>query len=388
MPVRVLQSFPHKIGAARICTTAWHQAAGVADAGGDVLLMTGVVHRPLPPTVRVRTTLSRGRWRIPYGAVGQLRALELHDRLVAHSLRKLVGRIDVVHAWPLAARETLRAARRLGIPTVLERPNAHTRFAYEVVAHECERLGVSLPPDQEHAFNAAKLRKEEEEYSLADYLLCPSDFVSRTFADQGFSSERLLRHSYGYDDTRYRPQTDRSRDPSKGLSALFVGVAAVRKGLHFALEAWLRSSASESGTFTIAGEMLPDYERRLAPMLSHPSVHVLGHRNDVPDLMAASDVLMLPSLEEGSALVCMEAVGSGCVPLVSDTCSSIEVDGNALVHPVGNVDALARDLTAVSEDPALLGDLRAACLRVAPELTWSRAGQRLLEVYGDVARAA
>ena len=116
MPVRVLQSFPHKIGAARICTTAWHQAAGVADAGGDVLLMTGVVHRPLPPTVRVRTTLSRGRWRIPYGAVGQLRALELHDRLVAHSLRKLVGRIDVVHAWPLAARETLRAARRLGIP--------------------------------------------------------------------------------------------------------------------------------------------------------------------------------------------------------------------------------------------------------------------------------
>ena len=29
-PIRVLQSFPHRIGAARICTTAWHQAEGVA----------------------------------------------------------------------------------------------------------------------------------------------------------------------------------------------------------------------------------------------------------------------------------------------------------------------------------------------------------------------
>ena len=36
-----------------------------------------------------------------------------------------------------------KVARQLGIPTVLERPNAHTRFAYEVVRDECERLGVA-----------------------------------------------------------------------------------------------------------------------------------------------------------------------------------------------------------------------------------------------------
>ena len=89
---------------------------------------------------------------------------------------------------PSALCETLRAAARLGIPTVLERPNAHTRFAYEVVAAECERLGITLPPDHEHAYNAEILRHEEEEYELADYLLCPSDFVVKTFLDAGLSA--------------------------------------------------------------------------------------------------------------------------------------------------------------------------------------------------------
>ena len=36
-PIRVLYSFPHKIGAGRICYTAWQQVAGLAAAGADVL---------------------------------------------------------------------------------------------------------------------------------------------------------------------------------------------------------------------------------------------------------------------------------------------------------------------------------------------------------------
>src|ERR1700741_3198256 len=105
-PIRVLQSFPHKIGAARICTTAWHQAAGAAEAGVDVLVMPGAVHRPLPENVRVRTTLALGKVRIPYRTIGRERALHLHDRIVATALPRMADRIDIVHAWPQGARET------------------------------------------------------------------------------------------------------------------------------------------------------------------------------------------------------------------------------------------------------------------------------------------
>ena len=166
---------------------------------------------------------------------------------------------------------------------------------------------------------------------------------------------------------------------------LFVGVAAVRKGLHFALEAWVRSPASEHGRFRIAGEFLPEYADKLADLLAHPSVEALGHSDDVPTLMRSSDVLVLPSIEEGFGLVCVEALGSGCVPMVSDACTDVcRHDVNALVHAVGDVDALTAQFTSLHEDRGRLERLRAEALVSAPGLTWTRAGARLVDVYESV----
>jgi glycosyltransferase involved in cell wall biosynthesis len=343
--------------------------------------------RPLPAEAEAAPTLARGRLTVPYRLIGQMRALALHDRIVARRLARLADKVDLVHTWPLGALETLRTARRVGIPTVLERPNAHTRFAFEVVREESERLGVALPTNHEHAYNENTLRKEEAEYELADFLLCPSEFVVQTFLDQGVPGSKLVRHIYGYDERRFfpadRPPTD------SGLTMLFVGVAAVRKGLHFALEAWLRSPASQTGKFLVAGDVLPAYADRLAEQLAHPSVTVLGHRDDIPELMRTSDVLVLPSIEEGFGLVCTEAIGSGCVPLVSDACTDVcRHLENALVHRVADVDALERHITAVAQDRALLERLRAGCLRTAPDVTWTAAGARLLEACHTAVRAA
>jgi glycosyltransferase involved in cell wall biosynthesis len=380
--VRVLFSFPNKLGAARICYTAWQQVNGLALAGAEVTVFTGGLVRPVAPSVRVHTTLARGKVRIPYKLIGSRRALALHDYIVSRQLEKLVEQVDIIHTWPQGALRTLRAATRLGIPAVLERCNAHTRFSYEVVQKECRRLGVRLPSGHESAFNDKVLRLEEEEFRRAYRLLCPSEFVVQTFLDRGFSRDRLARHMYGFDEKVYYP----APLPRNGraLNVLFVGVCAVRKGLHYALEAWLKSAASRAGTFTIAGEFLPAYARTLAPMLAHPSVKVLGHRNDVSELMRENDVLVLPSLEEGFGLVCTEAIGSGCVPLVSDACTDFCRDGeNALVHRVGDVEALATHLTTLHENRAFLQRLREAGLNMRGELTWTAAGVRLLEVYRE-----
>jgi glycosyltransferase involved in cell wall biosynthesis len=378
--IRVLQSFPHRIGAGRICTTAWHQAVGAAAAGARVTVFAAAVARPLPAGVEVRPTLARGGLRVPPRLLGDS-TFTLHDRIVARRLEQMADQIDLVHAWPLGAYKTLQTAAQLGIPTVLERPNAHTRFAYEVVARECERLGVSLPPGHEHAYNAARLAKEEQEYLLADRLLCPSEFVAQSFRDCGFAEERLLRHAYGFDERVYHP-AERTGQRDGGLNALFVGVCAVRKGLHFALEAWLASPASRRGKLRIAGEFVPDYAARLAGMLAHPSVEVLGHSDRVPELMRASDVLLLPSIEEGFPLVVVEAMASGCVPLVSEACAEVAEHGRSgLRHAVGDVETLSAQLTALDGDRAALARLREACLRAAGEHTWSRAGELLVSAY-------
>ena len=313
-----------------------------------------------------------------------MRSVKLHDWIVSRRIPGMAGKIDIIHCWSVGALQTLKTARRLGIPTVLERCNAHTRFAYEVVQKECERIGVPLPPGHEHAFDAKQLEREEEEYRLADRLLCPSDFVVKTFLDQGFSREKLARHIYGVDEKVFHPD-DQPRKTKPGLTMISVGVCAVRKGLHFALEAWLKSPASQQGTFLIAGEFLPAYRQKLAPLLAHPSVKMLGHRNDVPELVRHSDLLVLPSIEEGFGLVCTEAMASGCVPLVSNACTDLcRHMENALVHPVGDVEILTRHITLLHQDRALLEKLRAASLSMVNEITWTAAGVKLLQCYREV----
>lgn len=381
-PIKVLYSFPHRLGKARICTTAWYEIDSAARAGAELFVLAGDCVRPFQRPIQIKTTLSWHKLRIPYRLLGTMRACIIHDWLVARQLPMLAGQIDIIHAWPLGALNTIKIAKKLGIPVALERCNAHTRFAYEVVQRECERIGVRLPKGHEHAFNAEILRREEEEYRLADALLCPSDFVVKTFIEKGFREENLVRFIYGVDETKFFPDENRKVPESGGLKMIFVGVCAVRKGLHYALEAWLQSSASREGRFLIVGEFVPDYKKKLAPMLAHPSVEVLGHRDDVPALMRQCDLFILPSIEEGFGLVCTEAMASGCVPLVSEACTDLCRHGkNSLVHSVGDVKSLAYHIDLLNHDRGLLKRLRAQALADVNSFTWAAAGRSLVSAY-------
>jgi glycosyltransferase involved in cell wall biosynthesis len=104
--------------------------------------------------------------------------------------------------------------------------------------------------------------------------------------------------------------------------------------------------------------------------------------------MRKSDILILPSIEEGFGLVITEAMGCGCVPLASEACTEIckHMD-TGLVHKVGDVEALSQHITMLNEDRALLERLRAASLKVAPEITWTAAGRILLQAYRETIKA-
>ena len=60
--VRVLYSFPLRLGAERICTTAWHQVNGLAEAGADVLVFPASISR----------AVAGGRERIPHAERGRV----------------------------------------------------------------------------------------------------------------------------------------------------------------------------------------------------------------------------------------------------------------------------------------------------------------------------
>lgn len=383
-PLRVLYSFPHKMGAGRICSTAWHQVEGASKAGVEITVITGSQARPLNPATKVKTTLAFGKLRVPYRLIGRDLACSWHDLATARWLESHHQEVDVVHCWPLGALRTVRVARKHGIPVVLERPNAHTAFAYEEVAKENREVGIELPGDHDHQFDPKRLELEETEYAEADYLLCPSDFVARTFLERGFPAAKLLRHQYGFDLSRFASPTTEPAD-NDGLVMIYAGVVEPRKGLHHALKAWLDSGAQEKGTFMVCGEFVPGYRERLEPMISHPSVKVMGHRTDLPDLMRQSDLFVLSSVEEGSALVTYEARGAGCVLLVSNASGAVcEHMQNGLVHASRDVAALTGHIRQLDADRNLLARLRSVSGSDLEKLTWDEAGRRLAELYRTV----
>ena len=84
-------------------------------------------------------------------------------------------------------------------------------------------------------------------------------------------------------------------------------------------------------------------------------VHILSHRDDIPNLQAAADVFTMPSLWEGLPLALLEAMLSGTA-VVASRCSGIPEaieDGRdgVLVEP-GDSEALTEGLRPVLEDDA------------------------------------
>jgi glycosyltransferase involved in cell wall biosynthesis len=385
-PLRLLYSFPLRVGRTGIGSNAWHQVAGLTRLGVQVTLCCGSLERPIPNVYRVVETMQFKGARIPYRLLGDDRAFRFHDWQVSRQICRECARYDVLHGWPLGSLRTFRVARDLGIPTLLERPNTHTAFAYSVVAAEHAHLGISVPASHTHASNPERLAREEAEYRMAEKLLCPSEVVARTFLDRGFPPGRIARHQYGFAPEEIPRDGPERADPR--FTAIFAGRCEPRKGLHYALRAWHEAGVAQSGRFLICGEYVSGYREVLEPLLDHASIEELGFVSNLCRIMRSADVLVLPSIEEGSALVTYEARGAGCVVLASVAAGAAGKDGvDILLHGVGDTVTLARQLRELSQNRSMLDTYRRQNARSVFQLTWSYAAQVLLEQYQLLTRS-
>ena len=83
-------------------------------------------------------------------------------------------------------------------------------------------------------------------------------------------------------------------------------------------------------------------------------VHLAGNRRDVGDLLAASDLFVLPSLWEGLPMALLEAMATGLPAVVTDVSGSgqVVVDGESgLVVPPGDVERLCAAIGPMLDDP-------------------------------------
>jgi glycosyltransferase involved in cell wall biosynthesis len=145
--------------------------------------------------------------------------------------------------------------------------------------------------------------------------------------------------------------------PQKGLDVLAeaVGIVARRRPDLPLLAA-------------VAGEGPLAEQLRRAGEAGAP-LRLLGPRRDVADLLAAADLVVVPSLWEGQPLIVQEALHAGVPVLATDAGGTREVTAYAAVLvPPGDAPALAGAVERLLDDPAERERLRGAALARAAQL--------------------
>jgi glycosyltransferase involved in cell wall biosynthesis len=171
-------------------------------------------------------------------------------------------------------------------------------------------------------------------------------------------------------------------------AVLAVGRLAEQKGFDTLLAAaadWGRRAPVP--TLAIAGEGPLDGELAATASRTGVDLTLLGARDDVPALLGAADLVVVPSRWEARALIVQEALRAGR-PIVASRVGGIpDLTGEdaALLVPPGDAGKLAAAMLAVLDDPALAARLSAAALARAGELpSPSDAVTAILAIYQRV----
>ena len=136
---------------------------------------------------------------------------------------------------------------------------------------------------------------------------------------------------------------------------LFVGRLAVQKNIPLLFEALRRFDAATRPVLLLAGSgpLRAELEQKAAELGLAADAVFIGDRTEVGEVMQASDLIVLPSHDEGMSNVVLEAMAAGCAVVASDVGGNPEVivDGESgLLFAAGDADALTERLRALVAD--------------------------------------
>lgn len=290
-----------------------------------------------------------------HGEVDPLAALRLH-----HLLR--AGRFGVVHAHTSHA-HTLASLAAAPFGRWRRRPRV-------VVAR---RVDFSIFRRSFFGLNGLKYLHGVDAYVTV------SEAIRRVLIGDGVPAARITCVHSGIDLAKIEAAPDRREQVRAELGVppghlLLANVAhmADHKGQRYLLEALPAVLARRPDVVCAIvgdGELRQELEALAAKLGVTAAVRFPGFRQDVPTILKALDLFVMPSHMEGLGTSVLDAMAAG-VPVVGTEAGgmpeSIEHGVTGLVCPVRDAGALARAILSLLDDPALarrLADAGAARVR-------------------------
>ena len=317
----------------------------------DAVRNIGVELRPIPRARGVRG------WS---AAVQFLRSLQNERPAVFHAHLN----------WPSACRRALAVAAFAHVPAVVATAQLFAGPA------ECRRG-----------------RTQRIIWKGVDRFLAVSEHVARELSEvSGLPSERIRVVRNGIPLADYsRPVDGALRKTLSGGSGRPIVLTPARldrqKGHRYLLEA---ATMVPDAKFVLAGDgpLRAELEAQVQAQGLSDRVTFLGHRKDIPDLLAACDLFVLPSLFEGYPLSVMEAAAAGkpvIATAVGGTDEALSNGCSGLLVPPADSRALADAIRTLLADPSRAASLaHAAKAHALREFSAERMCQGTVEVYEEV----
>lgn len=371
LPRNLLYSIFARIGDTGLGTEA-HQKALAAFRGGFLRKIVGYGNKQTEIPSNVVQSLRLHPVRLisfierPYYYGAKKKYL---DWITARHLK--TGRYDFFHSWSGDCRQSLRTAKGLGIPSVLEIPTWHRDRGRTAP----ETKTVDSPKSWKERL---LIRREEylEEYALADLILVFSQKAGDSFRVAGFPEEKLFYLPNGVDVERFKP----GARPAK-FRAIFSGALIKRKGIHLILEAWHRLALKDAELWLVGA--VHEEAKPFIENFWRDDIKLVGFVRDVENYLAQGSVYLFPSELEGNAKTVNEAAACGLAVITTREAGDVINDGvEGIVVPPKDVDALMAAILHLYNNRDVAERMSiAARKRVVEHFTWDHCRARLLNAY-------
>jgi alpha-maltose-1-phosphate synthase len=282
---------------------------------------------------------------------------------------------DALIALSGAAITTGKKVQQRGGRYICDRGSTHRLFQHRILQEEYQRWKLEYPSQ-----DTRDIPGEERCYQQADAIVVPSQVARRSFLAEGFAPEKVHVIPYGVRLERFQKIGDPPSGPNAPFEVLFIGGVSLRKGIPYLLQAFARLRHPHK-RLRIIGSVDPAFKPFLSTF-SLDRVQFLGAlpQPELISYMSTSHVMVLPSIEEGLALVQGQALACGC-PIIATTATGSEdlfTDGvEGFILPIRDLDGLVDRMQRIADDPTLRNRMSAAALaRVQQIGGWTEYGDK------------